>query len=492
MRLSTYSVGVMLLVMGPMSHLAAGKRVNVLLITSEDNGPELGCYGDPYARTPNLDRLASEGVRFNRAFVATASCSESRSALLTGLYPHQNGQIGLASELYRQFEGVPNVIRHLHSAGYRTGLIGKLHISPEEAFPFDFRPDVRQYNTFYKRNVREVARQADRFFRSGEEPFFLMVNFADAHLPFLRREHGLPAKPLSADDVQPLPWIGLDTNQLRQSQADYYNCIERMDAGVGLLLAKLQGADLAERTIVIYLGDHGAQFPRGKLASYESSLRVPLIVRWPQHLPAGQVRQQLVSSIDVVPTIYEAVGAESPIQLPGLSLMGLKSDEDVPWRKYLHSEYHGHYPPLYFPQRTIRDERYKLIVNLLQDRKNPVAEFCSWMDRPPHPPYVSPQEVAAAPERVKKAYAVWRESPPVELYDLQVDPHEWQNRGDDPDLADVRKRLLSELRRWQKTTSDPLADPAELKRLTEEHDAIAKPYARDPGFRFEYPKYLMP
>ena len=462
MQLSTFGVSVVLLVIGPMSHLAEGHQTNVLLITSEDNGPELGCYGDQHARTPNLDRLASEGVRFNRAFVATSSCSESRSALLTGLFPHQNGQIGLATHHYRQFEGVPNVIRNLHRAGYRTGLIGKLHINPAQAFPFDFRPDVRQYNTFSKRNVREVARQAGRFFRAG------------------------------ADDVLPLPWIGLDTKRLRQSQADYYNCIERMDAGVGLLLAELQGAGLADRTIVIYLGDHGAQFPRGKLASYESSLRIPLIIRSPEHFPAGDVRRQLVSTLDVVPTIYEAAGVQSSAELPGLSLMGLRTGADLTWRTYLHSEYHGHYPPLYFPQRTVRDERYKLIVNLLQDRNNPVAIACSWLDRPRHPPYVSRQEVTAAPQHVKNAYAVWREAPPVELYDLRVDPHEWHNRSEDPDFAGIRKRLLSELRRWQKSTSDPLADPAKLKLLTQEHDAIAKPYTREPSFRWKYPSYLMP
>ena len=113
-------------------------RPNVLLIVSEDNGPELGCYGDRYARTPHLDRLAAEGVRFNRAFVAQAGCSQSRAAFLTGLYPHQNGQIGLATWNFRMYrEDTPNIPRSLKAAGYRTGIIGKLHVNPEEAFPFD-------------------------------------------------------------------------------------------------------------------------------------------------------------------------------------------------------------------------------------------------------------------------------------------------------------------------------------------------------------------
>jgi len=477
---------------GDPSRAADTASTHVLLITSEDNGPELACYGDPFSRTPHLDRLAKQAVRFKRAFVATASCSESRSALLTGLYPHQNGQIGLATHHYRQFPGVPNVAARLKDAGYRTGIIGKLHVNPAEAFPFDFWPDVRGYNTFSKRDVREVARQAGKFFRAGRQPFFLMVNYSDAHLPFLRQQHGLPENPLTAEDVKPLPWIGLDSPRLRRQQADYYNCIERMDTGVGLLLAELRDAGLAERTLVVYLGDHGAQFPRGKLASYEASLRVPLLIRWPDRTGAGEVRDELVSTIDLAPTIYQAAGVEPQAGLPGRSLLPLAESGDSSWREYLHTEYHGHYPPLYFPQRTVRTDRYKLIVNLLQDRPNPVAEFCSRADEPRHPPYVTSQEVSDAKEEVRQAYATWLDAPPVELYDLKTDPYEWHNRADDPQLAEVKSRLLAELRRWQEQTGDPLANRKKLARLTAEHDALETPYVRQPDFEWDYPDYLKP
>ena len=125
---------------------AASSRPNILLIVSEDNGPELGCYGDPYAQTPNLDQLAAEGVRFDRAFVAQAGCSQSRAAFLTGLYPHQNGQIGLATWNLRMYRReTPNIPRSLKAAGYRTGIIGKLHVNPEEAFPFDMH-EIRSAN----------------------------------------------------------------------------------------------------------------------------------------------------------------------------------------------------------------------------------------------------------------------------------------------------------------------------------------------------------
>lgn len=465
----------------------ARTRPNVLLITSEDNGPELGCYGDPYVKTPNLDRLAAEGVRFKRAFVTTASCSESRSSILTGLYPHQNGQIGLATHYYRTFPRIPNLASLLKKHGYRTGLIGKLHVNPESAFPFDFRPNVSQCNTFARRDVERVAALAAEFFSVSDEPFFLMVNYADAHLPFLRQQHGLPESPLSADDVRPLPWIGLDTPGLRRSQADYYNCMMRMDTGVGMLLGALDRAGAKDKTLVVYLGDHGAQFPRGKLAGYESSLRVPLICRFPGHIPNGETRSELVSTVDLVPTVLEATGTKPPSRLAGRSLMHVMRNENPEWREYLFAEYHGHYPPLYFPQRTVRDDRYKLIVNLLQDRLNPVADVCTSSVQPS---YVSKEDVAAAGSDVRQVYSTWSDAPPIELYDLDTDPYETRNRADDPQLATVKTRLLETLHRWQHRTQDPLADPKLLARLTAEHDAIPKPYRRQKDFVWQYPSYL--
>ncbi len=469
---------------------AASSPPNILLITSEDNGPELACFGDRFARTPNLDRLAAEGVRFERAFVATASCSESRAALLTGLYPHQNGQIGLASHHYRMYGELPNMASRLKARGYRTGLIGKLHVNPESAFPFDYRPDVAKCNTFARRNVSRVAELAGEFFAAGDAPFFLMVNYADAHLPFLRQQHGSPAEPLSADDVRPLPWIGIDTPRLRESQADYYNCMMRLDDGIGHLMETLQRAGISDETLVIYLGDHGAQFPRGKLASYESSLRVPLIVRWPGRAGSGLVRDELVSTVDVLPTVLEAVGIPVPDKLPGRSLLPLVSGQNAAWREYLFAEYHGHYPPLYFPQRTVRDDRYKLIVNLLQDRSNPVAATYSQNENPRYGSYVTPSDVAGASEETQRVYAAWSNAPPVELYDLESDPYEWRDRADDPGLADVKARLRGELDKWRTRTADPLLAPENFARLTAEHDALPQPYKKPKQPRWRYPEYL--
>ncbi len=307
---------------------ALAEKPNILLIVSEDNGPELGCYGDPYARTPNLDRLAAGGTRFDRAFVPYSVCSPSRAVFLTGLYPHQNGQLGLATHKFALYDPeTPNAFTLLKKAGYRTGLIGKLHINPASAFPVDFRRITGP--NYDKRDMAEYAAAAADFFEAGDEPFFLSINYPDAHLPFHRRQLGRPAKPLTGADVKPLPWVGLDSPRIREVTADYYNCMERLDDGIGLLLGELEKAGKTRDTLIVYIGDHGAQFPRGKFSVYEGGLRIPFIISWPETAKPGLVRRELVSTIDILPTFLAAAGEPIPPELPGLPLQQLLAGGDA-------------------------------------------------------------------------------------------------------------------------------------------------------------------
>ncbi len=349
---------------------ALATKPNILFIVSEDNGPELSCYGDPYARTPNLDRLASEGVRFNRAFVAQAGCSQSRASFLTGLYTHQHGQIGLATWGFRMYrEDTPNIPRSLKAAGYRTGIIGKLHVNPESAFPFDFA-EIHNAN-FGRKKLADYAKYAESFITAGDKPFFLSVNFPDAHGPWLRQVDGLPKTPQTGQDVKLMPYMGIDPPQMREMVADYYNCMSRLDTLVGDVLAALQRSGKADNTIVIYLGDHGADFLRGKRTCYEGGLRVPLILRWPGHIKP-QVRVELVSTVDLMPTVLAATGAAPVPGLAGRALQPLFSGAPAEWRTHLFSDYHTHGgAENYHPQRAVRTDRFKLIENLLPDTVNP-------------------------------------------------------------------------------------------------------------------------
>lgn len=468
------------------STTAAGDdRPNILLIVSEDNGPELGCYGAPNVTTPVLDRLADEGVRFENAYVPQAGCSQSRAALLTGLYPHQNGQIGLATWKFRMYrEETPNVIRSLKQVGYRTGILGKLHINPASAFPFDLH-EIPSSN-FGRRNLDDYAKRAESFLSASDEPFFLSVNYPDAHRPFVKQVNGQPSQPLSGADVKPIDYFGIDSPDLREQTADYYNCISRLDSLVGDLLDALQRSGKADNTLVVYLGDHGADLLRGKRTSYEGGVRIPLIVRWPGQIVAAQVRTELVSTLDFVPTILAVADAVPITGLPGRSLLPLLKNDPTEWREYLFTEYHLHSPHNFYPQRTIRDDRYKLIQNLQPDQINPGYDFT--LKR-----FFSdlPEVIDGAAEPVRSAYQLMKRPPAFELYDLSSDPHEFRNLAADPEHGPTLVRLKRKLADWRKRTRDPLLNSNNLDRLKAEVDACF--VDGDPSkdrVRLRYPEYF--
>jgi N-sulfoglucosamine sulfohydrolase len=458
------------------------RRPNILLIISEDNGPQLGCYGDPYAQTPNLDRLAGQGVRFERAYITQAGCSQSRASILTGLYPHQNGQIGLATWGFRMYrEDTPNMPRSLKAAGYRTGKIGKLHVNPESAFPYDME-EIPGGN-FARKNLADYARHAETFFKAGEQPFFLHINYPDAHDPFLTQVDGLPRQPLAGKDVKSLSYLGIDPPELRQLMADYYNCMSRLDSLIGDLLAALDRSGKASNTIVIYLGDHGPDLLRGKRSSYEGGTRVPLLIRWPGKAKP-QVRTELVSTIDLMPTVLSVSGAAAVPNLPGQSLLPVLAGEKPSWREYLFTEFHTHAARAnFFPQRALHGKRYKLIENLLPDEANPDMEK---IDK--ELPFAAAALTAAKPE-VRAAYQLQQRPPRYELYDLQTDPHEFRNLAASAEhtaiFADLKKRLLA----WREQTRDPLLNPTNLARLKAEVYAV-KNKAEARALEWSYPDYF--
>jgi len=476
----------LLLALLPACALAAtGAPPNILLIVSEDNGPELGCYGEPYVQTPVLDELAAQGVRFQNAYVPQAGCSQSRAAFLTGLYPHQNGQIGLATWKFRMYrEDTPNIVRSLKGAGYRTGIIGKLHVNPASAFPFDFK-EIPSSN-FSRKKLDNYAKHAAAFFAASEQPFFLSVNYPDAHRPFLNQVAGRPERPLRAEEVKPLAYFGLDTPELRAQTANYYNCMMRLDALVGDLLEALRQSGKADNTLIVYFGDHGADMLRGKRTSYEGGVRVPMILNWPGQVKGGQVRQELVSTLDIMPTLLDATGADPVRGLAGQSLLPLLHGESTQWRKYLFTEFHTHSAHNFYPQRTIRDARYKLVHNLLPGQTNPgyaftLRRFFAGL----------PRTIESAPDDIRSAYQRMKTPPAYELYDLKTDPYEFHNLATDASHADVLATLKEQLAEWRTQTNDPLLKPDNLKRLKAEVDAcIVNGEAHKNLLHLSYPDYF--
>lgn len=466
-------------------HAFANERPNILLIVSEDNGQELGCYGEPSVKTPVLDKLAVDGIRFHNAYVPQAGCSQSRAAFLTGLYPHQNGQIGLATWKFRMYrDDTPNIVRSLKQVGYRTGIIGKLHVNPASAFPFDMK-QIPSSN-FGRKNLGDYANHAEEFFKAGEKPFFLSVNYPDAHRPFVTQIDQLPAVPLTGNDVKPLAYFGLDTPQLRAETANYYNCLNRLDSLIGELLKSLERSGKAQNTLVVYIGDHGADLLRGKRTSYEGGVRIPFIVRWPGKAKPKQVRNELVSTLDLVPTMLEVAKAKPDDNLPGLSLLPLLRGDETQWRVYLFTEFHLHSAHNFYPQRTVRNERYKLIQNLMPGQINPGYDFT--LKR-----FFAelPNLIETAPNHIRTAYLRMENPPEFELYDLQTDPHEFCNLAADLKHARVLDELKQRLAAWRIQTNDPLLNPENLKQLkTEIDNCFVNGSANKSKLRLRYPDYF--
>ena len=470
------------------------KKPNILLIVSEDNGPDLGCYGNEYVSTPHLDNLAKEGVLFERAFVTYSVCSPSRSTIFTGLYPHQNGQIGLSTHKFKMYKSFKTLPVYMKEAGYRTGCLGKIHVNPESAIPFDFHP-IKSSN-FAKKNLPSYAEYADTFMRASEEPFFLMVNYPDAHYPLQPQVEGMPKDPLRAHDIDsPLPFIGADSEHLRKYTANYYNSMNRLDEATGMLLDKLRQSGKYKNTLIIYLGDHGPQFSRGKCSNYEAGLHVPLIMKWPEKSKRSIRSDELVSMVDLVPTHLDAANQKIPSTLPGNSLMPFLLDpRSANGHQYIYADGTGSAAFFYYPKRSIRNDRFKLIHNLLPERENPIFRF--YADQSGFfSGGTSVKEIKSFSGKIQKAYEVWREPPEYELYDLKNDPYEFINIAGNSQYQDVFSKLKEELSKWQKRTKDPLSDPEILRRLTKEVDSVNKhykdaAYRNDPEFKWRYPDYF--
>ena len=482
-----------------MSSDMSNDRPNLVLIVSEDHGPHLGCYGDANARTPRLDRLAAEGTRFDRHHTTCAICSPGRASILTGLYPHQNGQIDLATHKYSMYRPFANLATVLKENGYRTARLGKLHVLPEAAVPFDLVWNEPDYISFGQRDVVETARVA-RDFAAGAaadgEPFFVYACFSDAHLPMHHQSHGAPADPLRGEEVEPPDFCPIDAPHMRDRLAGYYNCLERLDEGVGRLLEAVT-PDSGRETVVVFTTDHGQQFVRGKTTCYEGGLRVPLILHAPGRFGAGLVRDDLTSHVDILPTVLDALDLPPVPGRPGLSLVPAACGRPFAGREHVVGQWTGA-PPNWHPQRSIRDARYKLIVNYLPERQHMGNR--AYLYDEVWESSLDEADRAALPADLRRALERAVQPPAEELYDLREDPQELENLAEDAAFDAVRAGLRAALEQWQEEHDDRLPRPEVLEALTDMHDRIRQKHypdgfgklPRDRDIRWTYDRWLDP
>lgn len=440
-----------------MKMLNKASRRNILLVVAEDMGPQLGTYGCVDARTPHLDRFSQSGVRFETAWCDFPICSPGRAAMLTGLPSHENGTFGLSTHRFSTFPGVPSLPELLRQAGYRTGLIGKLHVLPEWRFQCDFRwTDSRRFghHAVEGRDYRRMLRVAENFMDDASAPFFLMVALPDAHVPFLRQSFGEPNTPLEADDVGIVPGMDRIVSEWKRPYADYHNCIRRVDSAFGGLTAILERLGVKENTTVLFTADHGLQFPRGKMTLYEPGLSVPLLLGGAGVVTPGQTINTPACGVDLFSTILDAADVDAPNIARGKSLFEIvaSGSED----RCVFAGVTACKASLYYPQRAVRNRRHKLIRTFLLNKENPayldMQRIAEEDIRPPMPP------IASLTPTMRNAYETSRNPPEYELYDLQDDPLETVNRSGDPALADTEATLREALAQWMRRTDDFLLD----------------------------------
>lgn len=415
---------------------------NVVIVITHDTGRHIGPY-DPSVATPNLSRLAGEGVLFEEVYSAAPQCSPSRASLLTGLAPHSHGLIGL---VHRGFRLAPasyaRTLPHvLGAAGYHTALFGMQHEAPE--------PRDLGYATVVQAPGRQsldvVAPLAAQYLATAPAaPFFAMIGFTETH-----RLWETTTTPL--DDVRVPPYLP-DMPEVRRDVADLNAQVERVDRAVGSILEALDRSGQAERTLFIYTTDHGLPFPRAKATLFDPGVQISLLARGPGGFSGGRRISGLVANVDVYATVLDLCGVKPPPGTQGVSLLPLVRGEVERVRDYVFCE--NNYQNAYDPQRAIRSERYKL--------------YRSFADRPMMLPTHAEGTFVKDYFRDRGLYTQPR--PRELLFDLAADPLEEHNLADDPAYQGIRAQLQAELERWRRETNDPLLQgdipPPEGARLT--------------------------
>lgn len=435
---------------------------NILLIVAEDMSARVGAYGDPVAQTPSIDSLASEGVRYTNVFAVAGVCAPNRSALITGVYPISMGtqhmrtsQAGYEAVPPPEVKAFPELLRR---AGYATANVAKTDYQFGKPF------------TVWDVNVGSFAEPPDlAVWRRlpDERPFFAMVNLMSTHESRLAiegtgaggqfgemiqaivatRQEAVEAVTDPAD-VEVPPYYP-DTSAVRASITRHYDNIHFMDGEVGRILANLEADGLADDTIVIWTTDHGDGLPRAKRAVYDSGLHVPFIIRYPDGRGNGTVRDDLVSAVDLAPTILALAGLEAPDFVQGQNFLA------GPRREYVHAA-RDRMDDVPDRVRAVRDRRYKYIRNYMPE----VAYFRPLTFRDMFPVmkelWAARRAGSLAP---RQAFYFEAPRPAEELYDTAADPHEVRNLAGDPAHAETLARLRAEMDRWLAAVGDRSAEP---------------------------------
>ncbi len=405
---------------------------NILYIHSHDTGRCVQPYGFQVP-TPNIQLLADQGVLFREAFCAAPTCSGSRASLLTGLYCHNNGMLGLAHRGWQLNDYDQHWIHALRRVGYRSTLIGEQHISVD--------PGVIGYDEVLpvgSNRAEDVAPLTIEALREAPatQPWFMSVGFFETHRDFF-------APTSVRDTLYSLPPPNLpDVVATRKDMAAFKASARALDQGIGAVLHALHDFGLVENTLVVCTTDHGIAFPGSKATLFDRGIGVMMIVRGPSGFTGGKVVDAQVSHLDVYPTLCELAGVEAPEWLQGTSLMPLVRGEVASLHEAIFAEVTFH--AAYEPQRAVRSDRWKYIRRF-DDYRYPVLANCDDSES---------KDLLVA--------AGWGKRPVAreQLYDLLLDPAEGNDLASDPEFAERLEEMRGRLERWMRETDDPLLDGA--------------------------------
>lgn len=418
---------------------AAIHRPNIVVIVSDDQTAfDLGCYGNTAIHTPNLDKLARAGVRFENAFVTSPQCSPSRASILTGRSPIAIGVSRLHAPLQ---PSIPSVLEPLKKAGYFTASYRKVHLGEDFQKRWDYAGGF------------DEAPSSMLSKRPKDRPFFLWVGFEDPHRPYHPNAFSPPQDPAKVIVPAFLP----DTPKVRRDLADYYDAIARMDREAGELLDALEAAGVANDTLVTFAGDNGMPFPGAKGSLYEPGVHVPLLMRWPGHVRPESVDKDLVSLVDLSATWLDAAGIAIPAEMEGRSTLPRITTTGTaksPPRDavFYERDWHDTQDAI----RGVRTERFALIQNY-----RPEIAYAPTFDLRDSQSWQSIVELKSAgklaPNFVRRYFTAPR--PVVELYDLSRDENETNNLAQNPEFAGELERHQELLSRWMASTNDYLPPP---------------------------------
>ena len=469
-----------------LARAAAPKRLNVLLMTMDDlNCDSVGAWGCKTPDiTPNIDRLAREGMRFGRAHVTIAVCQPCRSALMTGRYPHRSGGEGF----HRITKDVPTLWEELARAGYATGILGKAgHSTPKASIKQDMYLDMGQLGrgrdpSLYHKHALQFMSQAAKDGR----PFFLMANSHDPHRPFSGsdQEKGAfggaavtpPSRTYSPGEVE-VPGFLAELPEVRREIAEYYSSVRRCDDTTGAVLRALKESGQEAGTLVIFLSDHGMPLPFAKTNCYLHSTRTPLIVRWPGKVKPGSVEaEHFVSGIDMMPTVLEAVGLPRPEGMDGFGFLPLLSGGKQAGRERVFTQFHQTSGRGRFPMRCVQDARFGYLFSPWSDGQR-VFRNESQSGRTMKAMAAAAKDDPKVAARVK--LFLYRKV--EELYDLKADPDCLHDLIGDPKCSKEADRLRGELEAWMRRTEDPALeallhrdDPEALAKFMAAQNAAAR------------------